>query len=95
MRSAFAHDSYTPLEIAQAAQVAEADVLDALGYARDLVPHAEAVRIGRMLVQRPATRRAAAEGTAAEGAARRPQSKLESGSRAPRAETTASSSFAA
>ena len=60
MRSAFAHDSYTPLEIAQAAHVPEADVLDALGYARDLVPHAEAVRLGRMLVQRPGTRRDAA-----------------------------------
>ena len=59
MRSAFAHDSYSPLEIAQAAGVPEADVLAALGYARDLVPRAEAVRIGRMLAQRPAPRRTA------------------------------------
>ena len=51
MRSAFAHDSYTPREIAQAAGVPEADVLVALGYARELVPHGEAVSIGRMLVR--------------------------------------------
>ena len=57
MRSAFAHDSYTPLEIAQAAGVPEADVLAALGYSRELVPHAEAVRIGRMLRAPPVRRR--------------------------------------
>ena len=62
MRSAFAHDSYSPLEIAQAAGVAEADVLAVLGYGRELVPHAEAVRLGSMLVQRAGagTRRPAA-----------------------------------
>ena len=62
MRSAFAHDVYSPLEIAQAAGVPEADVLAALGFARELVPHAEAVRIGRMLVPRAGggTRRTAA-----------------------------------
>lgn len=54
MRSASAHDLYSPLEIAQAAGVPEADVLAALGHARGLVPHAEAVRLGRMLVQRAA-----------------------------------------
>ena len=53
MSSAFAHDSYSPLEIAQAAGVPEADVLIALGYARERVPHVEAVRIGRMLVRNP------------------------------------------
>lgn len=46
------HNSYTPREIAQAAGVPEADVLAALGHVRDLVPHAQAVRLGRMLVQR-------------------------------------------
>ena len=52
MRSASAHDLYSPLEIAQAAGVPEADVLALLGHARGLVPHAEAVRLGRRLVQR-------------------------------------------
>jgi periplasmic protein TonB len=52
MRSVSAHDSYSPLEIAQAAGVPEADVLAALGDARGLVPHAEAVHLGRMLVRR-------------------------------------------
>lgn len=56
MCSAFARDSYTPLEIAQAAGVSEADVRDALGFAQELVPHSEAARIGRLLVQRPAAR---------------------------------------
>ena len=55
MRSVFAPDSYSPLEIAQAAGVAEADVLAVLGYGRQLVPHAEAVRLGRMLVQHAGT----------------------------------------
>ena len=54
MRSASTHDLYSPREIAQAAGVPEADVLAALGHARELVPHAEAVRLGRMLVQRAA-----------------------------------------
>lgn len=52
MRSTSAHDLYSPLEIAQAAGVPEADVLAVLGHARGLVPHAEAVRLGRRLVQR-------------------------------------------
>ena len=52
MRSASAHNLYSPLEIAQAAGVPEADVLALLGHARGLVPHAEAVRLGRLLVQR-------------------------------------------
>jgi TonB family protein len=51
MRSGFAHASYTPLEIARAAGVAEADVLAQLGHSRGLIPHAEAVRIGRILVR--------------------------------------------
>ena len=62
MGSAFAHDSFTPLEIAQAAGVPEADVVEALGPGDPpaLVRHAEAVRVGRMLVQRLATRPGAA-----------------------------------
>jgi protein TonB len=52
MRSASARDLYSPAEIARAAGVAEIDVRAALGGARQLVPHAEAVRIGRRLVQR-------------------------------------------
>jgi periplasmic protein TonB len=54
MRSASAHDSYTPREIAQAAGVPEAAVLAALGHTAALVPHAEAVHLGRMLVRRAA-----------------------------------------
>jgi periplasmic protein TonB len=54
MRSAPARDLYSPAEIARAAGVAEIDVRAALGGARQLVPHAEAVRIGRRLVQRDA-----------------------------------------
>ncbi len=52
MGSASGHHAYSPREIALAAGVAEDDVLAALGYARELVPHDEAVRLGRMLVQR-------------------------------------------
>lgn len=52
MRSASAHDLYSPAEIARAAGVPDADVLAALGHGRELVPHAEAVRLGRMLAQR-------------------------------------------
>ena len=52
MHPASADDLYSPGEIAQAAGVPEADVLAALGYARTLVPHAEAVRLGRILAQR-------------------------------------------
>ncbi len=52
MHSASTHDLYSPIEIAQAAGVPEADVLALLGHARGLVPHAEAVRLGRLLVQR-------------------------------------------
>lgn len=48
MRSEY--DSYTPAEVAQAAGVPERDVLAALGYAGGRIPHAEAVRVGRMLV---------------------------------------------
>src|SRR3954447_19848041 len=55
MRSASAQDSYTVREIALAAGVPDADVLAALGYSRALVPHAEAVQLGRMLVQRART----------------------------------------
>ena len=63
MRSALAHDSYSPQEIAQAAGVPEADVLAAVGYGRELVPHGEAIRLGRMLVQhaRAGTRWSAAK----------------------------------
>ena len=46
MRSAFAHDLYSTLEIAQAAGVPEADVLAALGGTRARLPHDEAVRVG-------------------------------------------------
>jgi protein TonB len=49
MRSGFEHDTFSPREIAQAAGVPEADVVAAAGYDRELIPHAEAVRIGRML----------------------------------------------
>ena len=52
MHSASAHDLYSPAEIAQAAGVPEEDVLAALGHARKLVPHGEAVRLGRILAQR-------------------------------------------
>src|SRR5476651_375915 len=52
MRPASAHDLYSPAEIARAAGVSEADVVAALGYGRELISHAEAVRLGRMLVQR-------------------------------------------
>jgi len=52
MRSASARELYSTAEIARAAGVAEIDVRAALGGARQLVPHAEAVRIGRRLVQR-------------------------------------------
>jgi protein TonB len=51
MRSPSGHDSYSPREIALAAGVPEADVLAALGHAPGLVPHADAVRVGRALVQ--------------------------------------------
>jgi protein TonB len=63
MRSASAHDLYSPREIAQAAGVPEAEVLAALGYARQLIPHAEAVRLGRMLVQRAGSPRRPAPGS--------------------------------
>jgi len=52
MRPASAHDLYSPSEIARAAGVPEADVRAVLGHGRELVPHGEAVRLGRMLVQR-------------------------------------------
>lgn len=52
MRSPLEGDLYSAREIAQAAGVPEADVLAALGHRRDLVPHSEAVRLGRGLVQR-------------------------------------------
>ena len=52
MHSASAHDLYSPGEIAQASGVPEADVVAALGHARTLIPHAEAVRLGRILAQR-------------------------------------------
>ncbi len=55
MRSPSGHDLYSPREIALAAGVPEADVLAALG-ARGLVPHAEAVRLGRRLAQRVTAR---------------------------------------
>src|SRR4051812_40130049 len=53
MRSAFAYDSFSAAEIAQAAGVAEGEVVSLAGYRRgERIPHAEAVRIGRMLVLR-------------------------------------------
>src|SRR4051812_17790159 len=52
MRSASAQDSYTVREIALAAGVPDADVLAALGQSHALVPHDEAVELGRMLVRR-------------------------------------------
>jgi len=52
MDSGRAHELYSPLEIAKAAGVPVADVLIALGHARGLVPHDEALRIGRMLSPR-------------------------------------------
>ena len=52
MRSASAHHHYSPSEIARAAGVPVADVVVALGPARELIPHGEAVRLGRILVQR-------------------------------------------
>ena len=52
MRSPSGPDWYSPSEIAHAAGVPEADVLAALGHSREFVPHAQAVRLGRMLVQR-------------------------------------------
>ena len=44
MGSASGHHVYSPREIALAAGVAEDDVLAAVGYARELVPHGEAVQ---------------------------------------------------
>jgi protein TonB len=55
MPPGFTHDLYTASEVAQAAGVAEADVLARLGSRRGLIPHAEAVDIGRMLVRGGAT----------------------------------------
>ena len=52
MRPAPAHAFYSPLEIARAAGVSEADVTAVLGRSRELVPHDEAVRVGRILVRR-------------------------------------------
>jgi TonB family protein len=52
MRPASAHDLYSPAEIARAAGVSEAEVRAARGHGRELVPHGEAVRLGRMLVRR-------------------------------------------
>src|SRR5258708_39844843 len=54
MYSASGHDLYTPREIALAAGVPEADVLAALDQTRNLIPHGEAVRLGRALAQRAA-----------------------------------------
>lgn len=51
MHSGSAHNLYSPREIAQAAGVPEADILTAVGHGRKLIPHAEAVRLGRMFVQ--------------------------------------------
>ncbi len=44
---------YSPREIARAAQVPEARVVAILGSAQGFVPHADAVRLGRELRQRP------------------------------------------
>jgi periplasmic protein TonB len=52
MRSAFAHDSFSPAEVARAAGVAEDEVTALAGSGRECIPHAEAVRIGRTLVRR-------------------------------------------
>ena len=52
MRSALAHDSFSTAEIARAAGVAEDEVTPLAGYGRERIPHADAVRIGRMLVLR-------------------------------------------
>jgi periplasmic protein TonB len=53
MGSAFAYDSFSPAEIAQAAGVGEDEVVSLGGYRRrERIPHAEALRIGRMLVLR-------------------------------------------
>jgi protein TonB len=46
------HDLYSPAEIARAAGVREAEVMAELAHRRELVPHADAVRLGRMLVAR-------------------------------------------
>jgi periplasmic protein TonB len=54
MRPAPPTDLYTPREIALATGVPEADVLAALGPAREFVPHDEAVRLGRLLAPRAA-----------------------------------------
>lgn len=54
MHSTSARDLYAPHEIAQAAGVPETEVLAALGHSRELIRHAEAVRLGRLLVQRSA-----------------------------------------
>src|SRR3989442_4723091 len=53
MRSTTSYDLYSPREIALAAGVPEADVIDAMGGdARRLVAHADAVRLGRALMAR-------------------------------------------
>ena len=57
MRSSSAHVVYSPVEIARAAGVPEAEVTAVLGRGRELIPHDEAVRVGRMLVHRAGGRR--------------------------------------
>ena len=52
MRSTASPDFYSPREIALAAGVPEAAVVAAFGGARGLVGHAEAVRVGRMVIGR-------------------------------------------
>jgi periplasmic protein TonB len=52
MRPAPQADLYSAGEIALAAGVSEAEVVAALGPLREFVTHADAVRVGRMLVQR-------------------------------------------
>ena len=68
-----ANDLYSPREIALAAGVPEADVVDAMGGdARRLVVHADAVRLGRALVARAS----AAASSAARADTARPDATL-------------------
>src|SRR3954468_5145731 len=74
MRSDSGTDMYTPREIAVAAGVPVADVLAALNGVDGYVPHADAVRLGRLLAgwrtSSPAPRGIAAPSFAAAGSRR-------------------------
>lgn len=75
MHSTPSHELYSPREIALAAGVPEADVLAALGNVHGLVPHADAVRLGRVLAQSVAAG-PVRDAAGTRGAAMRPSASL-------------------